>query len=249
MSDSVNRSSSTSKKVAPVTGRERAAASPPRSEDELLTRARALAGRTLASVSAELGAPAGFVGVFEGVHTKGKAGQLVERALGATGGSAATWDFPELRVELKTIPVDANGSPRESTYVCTVSLADAERAEWETSWARAKLSRVLWMPVVRGLEEHEAHLGEPLLWSPSAEQERILAGDFEEILGRIGASGIESVTAHVGRWLQLRPKAANGRVRTVVRGAEGDLVATVPRGFYLRTKFTGGILRDPAGLP
>jgi DNA mismatch repair protein MutH len=208
-------------------------------------------------VAAELGAE----NRFEGVHTKGKAGQLVERALGASGGSSATWDFPELRIELKTIPVDTRGSPRESTYVCTVSLADAERAEWATSWARAKLSRVLWVPVVRGraagegggraraAEERDAYLGEPLLWSPSAEQERILAGDFEEILGRIGAGGIEGVTAHAGRWLQLRPKAAHGRVRTVVRGAEGDLVATVPRGFYLRTQFTGGILRDPTALP
>jgi DNA mismatch repair protein MutH len=221
-------------------------------------RARALAGRSLASVAAELA----VAGRFEGVHTKGKAGQLVERALGATGGSAATWDFPELHIELKTIPVDTRGAPRESTYVCTVSLADAERAEWATSWARAKLSRVLWMPVVRArvprdgsqegtgpAEEREAVLGEPLLWSPTPEQERVLEGDFEEILGRIGAGGIEGVTAHAGRWLQLRPKAAHGRVRTVVRGADGDLVATVPRGFYLRTQFTGAILRDPAGLP
>jgi DNA mismatch repair protein MutH len=226
----------------------------PRSEGELLARAKALTGRSLASIAAELA----MQNRFEGVHTKGKAGQLVERALGATGGSSATWDFPELRIELKTIPVDASGSPRESTYVCTVSLADAERAEWATSWARAKLSRVLWVPVVRArgpgegagpAEEREAYLGEPILWSPTPEQERVLADDFDEILGRIGAGGIEGVTAHVGRWLQLRPKAAHGRVRTVVRGAEGDLVATVPRGFYLRTRFTGGILRDATALP
>lgn len=238
----MNRSSSTPKKVAP-----RGAIRPaPRSEGELLARAQALTGRTLSSLAAELGLP----GRFEGVHTKGKAGQLVEQALGATGGSSATWDFPELCIELKTIPVDHRGLPRESTYVCTVSLADAERAEWETSWARAKLSRVLWMPVVRGdAPRDEPHLGEPLLWSPTKEQESILAGDFEEILGRIGASGIESVTAHAGKWLQLRPKAAHGRVRTVVREAEGDLVATVPRGFYLRTRFTGGILRDPRAVP
>ncbi len=74
-------------------------------------------------------------------------GELLERVLGATGGSAATWDFPELAIELKTIPVDARGVPSESTFVCAVSLLDAERAEWETSWARAKLGRVLWVPV------------------------------------------------------------------------------------------------------
>ena len=156
---------------------------------------------------------------------KGKVGELVERALGASGGSTATWDFPALEVELKTIPIDVvRQVARESTFVCAVSLAEADRAEWATSWVRAKLSRVLWVPV----EFHAdgaRRIGEPRLWSPSPEQERILAADFEEILGRVGAGGIEGVTAHLGRWLQLRPKAAHGRVRTVVRAAEGELVA------------------------
>ena len=48
---------------------------------------------------------------------------------------------------------------------------------------------------------------------------------------------------------QLRPKAAHGRVRTTVAGAEGERIATVPRGFYLRARFTGAILADPAALP
>jgi DNA mismatch repair protein MutH len=184
-----------------------------------------------------------------GLHGKGKAGERVERALGATGGSSATWDFPELRIELKTIPVDGKtGTPRESTFVCAVFLADAERAEWESSWARAKLSRVLWVPIL--VDEDDARrIGPPRLWSPTAEQDRVLAGDFEEIMGRVGIGDIEGITARVGRWLQLRPKAAHGRVRTVVPGADGERVSTVPRGFYLRATFTGAILRDPAAMP
>jgi DNA mismatch repair protein MutH len=207
---------------------------PPRDEAELLSRARALRGMPVEA---------------PGVHRKGKVGELVERALGATGGSSATWDFPELGVELKTIPVDlARGVPRESTFVCAVSLTDADRAEWATSWVRAKLSRVLWVPVeVHG--DGTRRIGEARLWSPSEEQERVLAADFEEILGRVGLGDIEGVTARLGRWLQLRPKAAHGRVRTVVRAAEGELVATVPRGFYLRAKVTGAILRDGLALP
>jgi DNA mismatch repair protein MutH len=166
------------------------------------------------------------------VATKGKVGELLERVLGASGGSVATWDFPALAIELKTIPVDERGVPSESTFVCAVSLLDAERAEWESSWVRAKLSKVLWVPVVTG------------------ETRRIvLQGDFEEILGRVAASGIEDVTARVGRWLQLRPKAAHGRVRTRAPGGDEGDVATVPRGFYLRSRFTGAILRDPLALP
>lgn len=85
---------------------------PPRDEAELLARARALRGRPVEP---------------SGLHRKGKTGELVERALGAHGGSTATWDFPDLGVELKTIPVDARTAmPRESTFVCTVSLADAD---------------------------------------------------------------------------------------------------------------------------
>jgi DNA mismatch repair protein MutH len=215
---------------------------PPRDEAELLARARALRGAPVEELAGRLGASIGG----PAVRMKGKVGELLERALGATGGSAATWDFPELRVELKTIPVDARGVPRESTFVCTVSLLDADRAEWESSWVRAKLRRVLWVPVENA---QERKIGEARLWSPSNEQERVLAADFDEISGRVGMGDIEGVSAHLGRWLQLRPKAAHGRVRTMAPGVDGELVATVPRGFYLRARFTAAILADPRAVP
>jgi DNA mismatch repair protein MutH len=202
---------------------------PPHDETELLARAHALAGTKLRVEGA-------------GVRTKGKVGELVERALGATGGSAATWDFPELRIELKTIPVDVHGRPRESTYVCAVSLLDAERAEWRSSWVRAKLARVLWVPIEHAPGNVERTVREPRLWSPTPEQERVLAGDFEEIVGRIAIGDIEGVSARVGRFLQLRPKAAHGAIRTRAPAADGDVLSTVPRGFYLRALFTRTIL-------
>jgi DNA mismatch repair protein MutH len=216
---------------------------PPRSAEELLGRARALAGSTVQALALRTGVDLGE----DGVRTKGQVGALVERALGATGGPAATWDFPELGVELKTVPMGGGGIPRESTFVCTLSLGDAESAEWGSSWVRAKLSRVLWVPVHgAGVDRR---LGEPLLWAPTPAQERGLAADFEEIVGRIGAGGIESVGGRLGRWLQVRPKAADGASRTTAWGPEGEAVRTVPRGFYLRARFTAAILGDPGALP
>jgi DNA mismatch repair protein MutH len=217
---------------------------PPRDEAELVARANALSGWAIDAVASACGVR------IDGapVSTKGKVGELVERALGATGGSSATWDFPALRVELKTIPLDERGVPRESTFVCAVSLLDAERAEWESSWVRAKLARVLWVPIGLGADGSR-RIGEARLWSPSDEQEAILKDDFDEILGRIAAVGIEALSARVGRWLQLRPKAAHGRVRTRAPGGDGGFVETVPRGFYLRARFTGAILLDPDALP
>jgi DNA mismatch repair protein MutH len=47
----------------------------------------------------------------------------------------------------------------------------------------------------------------------------------------------------------VRPKARHGSARTVAFGGEGEAIATVPRGFYLRARFTGAILADAAAVP
>lgn len=220
---------------------------PPGSIEELLARASALSGRTLADVADELGV------VVQGdrVHTKGKFGNILEWALGAHGGTGKVHDFPDLGVELKSIPVDSSGRPKESTYVCTFSVADAEREEWAASWVRAKLACVLFVPLLIGKGEGpRARTVQPaVLWRPTAEQEAILRADFDDIVGLVGMGGIEELTAHEGRWLQVRPKARDGTKSAIAYGEDGDRIATVPRGFYLRPSFTDAILRDPTATP
>jgi DNA mismatch repair protein MutH len=210
---------------------------PPRDLDELMSRARALEGVALSKLMDVSGLA---------VRTKGKAGEAMERALGATG-VGASLDFPELGVELKTIPVEPDLKPRESTFVCAIQLVHADREEWADSWVKQKLSRVLWMPIVH--RDDERRVGRALLWTPTAEQACILQADFEEILGAIAIGGIEGVTAHMGRWMQLRPKAADSHARALALGPDDALIETVPRGFYLRARFTGAILRDPTATP
>jgi DNA mismatch repair protein MutH len=211
---------------------------PPRTTSELVSRARELSGVRIA----DLAAREAFSVDGDAVRTKGKVGELLERALGATG-SGAEMDFPDIGVEMKTVPLEG-GKPAESTFVCALSLMDTERAEWATSWVRKKLSCVLWVPV------HERErIGDAVLWSPTREQEDALKDDFDEIVGRIAIGGIEDLSAHVGRYLQLRPKAATGSVRTAAPGRDGELVSTVPRGFYLRAKFVSALLHDVRALP
>lgn len=205
----------------------------PASRNELLAHARALEGRTIVDLARETGFALGELGL----HGKGKIGGLLERVLGATAGSAADLDFPELEVELKSVPVDASGKPRESTYVCTLQLMDADRAEWTSSWVRRKLSRVLFVPVI-----DTDRVGHSVLFEPTPEEDALLKSDFDEIVGAIGAGGIEGLTAHVGENLQLRPKAAHGDVRTASIGPDEGMIATVPRGFYLRPRFVHAIL-------
>jgi DNA mismatch repair protein MutH len=221
--------------------------SPPRDEQELSARAAALAGLRLGELAETLGFRLGG----DAKQTKGTQGTLVERLLGAGGRSGATHDFPALSIELKTLPVTPEGRPRESTFVCSFSLATADRAEWASSWARAKLGCVLWVPIVTpaGAPMAERRVGTPLLWRPTAAQEQVLAADFDEILGLIGAGHVEALTARTGRFLQARPKAAHSRVRTRAFGPDDELMEALPRGLYLRAFFTGALLRDPAALP
>jgi DNA mismatch repair protein MutH len=183
--------------------------------------------------------------VPETLHrAKGWVGTLVEKALGASAGSRAVPDFPELGIELKTLPVDQQGRPQESTFVCTIELSRIPEIEWGDSRVRRKLDRVLWFPVLAEaqLSIGERRLGEPLLWSPDVEEEASLRFDWEELAGNIACAGTESVTAHLGRFLQVRPKARDSRVLRRVSDAEGAPYIANPRGFYLRASFTKGLL-------
>lgn len=221
--------------------------SAPQSEQALMDRAQALAGRRLGDLATALGesVPADLK------HQKGWVGELLERTLGASAQSRAQPDFQAIGVELKTLPLDARGLPRESTYVCTVPLEQACSERWEQAWVRQKLQRVLWFPVeadaARALAERR--LGSPLLWSPSPEQEWQLRKDWEEIMERICLGALEQLSAHQGDCLQVRPKAANARVLTPAIGPDGRAVLTNPRGFYLRSSFTAAILRAHFILP
>ncbi len=222
-------------------------ASPPESEAQLLRRAEALAGRSLAAVAAELNEAV----PVRLLHAKGWVGCLLERALGATATSRSAPDFEALGVELKSLPVDRRGQPLETTFVCTINLLDVGATEWGASRVLRKLRRVLWIPVLaeRAIPVGERIIGSPLLWSPSAYEEQQLRWDWEELSGLIGRGELDTVTGHLGEVLQVRPKARNARSRRRACDAEGRVVEVLPRGFYLRPSFTARILRERLALP
>jgi DNA mismatch repair protein MutH len=166
---------------------------PPRDEAELFARARDLAGLSLG----DLATRHGRVAPEDLRRKKGFVGELVERVLGGTRGPRPGPDFPELGIELKTLPVDAEGRPVESTFVCTLSLRDVGDLEWADSPVRKKLARVLFVPVEgeRSRRVAERRVGSPLIWSPSARDEADLKFDWDELSGRVGRGGRVSVRA------------------------------------------------------
>lgn len=214
---------------------------PPQSETELIQRARSLMGQRLGDLAQQ----AGWQTPERLTQAKGWAGQLIEYHLGATAGSQQTQDFPELGVELKTLPIDDLGTPLETTYVCIVPLLHLNNLSWPQSNVYNKLQRVLWVLIDgrRQVPPAQRVVGPSLLWSPSAEHNATLAADWNESTEAIVCGHVQQLTARMGTYLQIRPKAAHGGVTTPAVGPDGQWIQTRPRGYYLKKEFTRDIAR------
>ncbi|MDU0353966.1 DNA mismatch repair endonuclease MutH [Paraglaciecola aquimarina] len=218
----------------------------PKSTAQLMSRAETLAGLTLGELADinKIKVPVNFK------REKGWTGQLLERCLGATAGSKSEQDFAKLGIELKTIPIDENCFPLETTYVCYAPLLDVAGIEWRSSNVRNKIQQVLWVPIDgrREIPPRDRRIATPFLWTPSSEQDHQLRMDWEELMEMISLGNIENITAKHGQYLQIRPKAADGSALTDAIGKNGQKIQTRPRGFYLRKEFTSQLLADYFGL-
>jgi DNA mismatch repair protein MutH len=217
---------------------------PPVTLRELVVRAEALEGHSVAQVARALQMPL----PAEPARAKGFVGTLLEHALGADPEAADGPDFPQLGVELKSIPLGSCGRPAESTFVCSIRMADAALESWESSRLRRRLARVLFVPIeaarVRPLAARR--FGRALLWVPPPADEALLRADWEDLMGAIGAGRAGTLTAREGCALQVRPKASTSSVRRLAPGPDGPQ-RSLPLGFYLRAKFTARVLAESRG--
>lgn len=216
--------------------------SPPKSEIELLKNAERITGKTLGQL-------AGLVGVTapdNQKRAKGWSGEIVETLLGASASSLPEPDFQLIGVELKTIPINHKGRPKESTYVTTVPLTNLGKLSWENSNVKLKLSRVLWVPIESdpSIPLAKRRVGDAILWSPSEQQENDLRTDWEELMDMIRLGELDRINSRLGKVLQIRPKAANARSLVQSINESGEPGWSLPRGFYLRSSFTHSILSN-----
>ncbi|WP_439259427.1 DNA mismatch repair endonuclease MutH [Lonepinella sp. BR2930] len=214
----------------------------PQTEQELLQRANAIAGLTFAELAEELG----IIVPPDLKRDKGWVGQLIETALGAKAGSKPEQDFVHLGIELKTIPINSNGYPLETTFVSLAPLVQNSGVDWQHSHVKHKLSKVLWIPVQgeRQIPLAERYIGSPILWQPNSQQEQQLRRDWEELMDYIVLGKVAQINGTLGDVLQLRPKGANSRAITKGIGKNGEMIDTLPLGFYLRKEFTAEILQN-----
>lgn len=206
----------------------------------MLRNAEALTGKSLAQVAKTLGI---FVPENQ-KRAKGWSGELLEKALGATAASLPEPDFQQIGIELKTIPINKNGYPKESTYLCMVALLGLTGKQWQDSLAYKKLQRVLWVPIEAdpSIILARRRIGHPFIWSPDPKQELLLRDDWEEFMDLISLGKLDQISSRHGKVLQIRPKGANSKALVRSFKENGETGLTLPRGFYLRATFTNELL-------
>lgn len=212
----------------------------PHNEEELLQLCQSIAGLSFLQLSKLLGKPI----PEQQNQRKGWAGLSIELALGAQSASLPQPDFYHLGIELKTIPVNQFGYPIESTFITSIPLLNQHMGSWETSVCFAKLKRILWFPVEgdQAIPFAQRRLGTAFLWSPSQHDMEILANDWQHLTFLVYSGRLHEIHAGLGRYLQIRPKAAHGGSLCYGYDEEGNRILTLPRGFYLRRALTKKIV-------
>jgi DNA mismatch repair protein MutH len=213
---------------------------PPQTEIELIERCNCIAGLSFAQLSMHLGLPI----PIQPNQRKGWVGHAIELALGTDAQNKPSPDFQILGIELKTIPLSKQGTPTESTFITSIPLLTIHQQQWPTSQCYAKLKRILWVPLEgeRDIPYPQRRIGHGFLWSPNKEEEAILEADWNYLTLQISTGYLETLDAKYGEYLQIRPKAANGKSLCFGFDQNGNKIKTLPRGFYLRSRFTAQIV-------
>jgi DNA mismatch repair protein MutH len=178
-------------------------------------------------------------------HAKGWIGQAIEKYLGATAGCLPIPDFPDLNLELKTLPLHQNAKVSESTYVTTLPLLGDFSLIWEQSSCFQKLQQVLWILIEgdKAIPYHQRRIIKGILWQPDALQNEILKRDWETITEMVIQGQVEEIHGGIGEYLHIRPKAADSSMTTQSMNQQGQVIQTLPRGFYLRTQLTNQFIQ------
>lgn len=212
----------------------------PKTIETLMQRVNALAGQRFEALAEAIDWP-----VPNNLrHAKGWVGELLEYHLGTTAANTSAPDFTHLGIELKTLPLDARGLPKESTFVSTLALQSLSQCTWESSRVYKKMQHVLWIPIEAAptISLPQRRVGQGFLWRPSSAQAESLRTDWEELTEMICLGQIEQISSRMGDCLQIRPKGANNQALVKAVGPDGAPMMTLPRGFYLRPSFTREIL-------
>lgn len=214
----------------------------PETFEELINSLNSIVGKSVSELARSAGIPL----PISTTHGKGFTGELLEILLGASAENRPIPDFPKLGLELKTLPVDSNLVPLESTFLCHAPLTGIRHLTFENSTLYSKIKRVLFVVVTaqRDMDFEDRIIAGYFFFTPDKFQYSQIKRDYNELYEMIKTGNVEKISARIGQIIQLRPKCANGRALTDCIGPDGEFIKTRPRGFYMRRNFTKSLIEE-----
>jgi DNA mismatch repair protein MutH len=175
---------------------------------------------------------------------KSFAGDMAEAMLGIARNSLPDPDLESIGAEVKSIPLRADGGPRENTKITSLTLQlVADESDFFTSHLYRKLRTILFLPIQKNdnSRPHEWYLRPPFLWLPSTDQLDVIRKEHARYIEAIEQQRWELLSLRQGRYLGVNTsgKLTQGMAREDKRYA-----------WWLKKELTAVILRenlDPFG--
>ncbi|XBC39762.1 MAG: DNA mismatch repair endonuclease MutH [Buchnera aphidicola (Chaetogeoica yunlongensis)] len=183
------------------------------------------------------------------VYNKGFIGKLLEYILGVSSKvrNKKCIDFPNLEIELKSIPVSKFNIPLESTFICNAPLMDnGIEYTWKNSYIYNKVKKILWIPIYGSLKTSFFNkvIGKAFIWTMKKSQLSVLEEDWNFFMDLISVGKINKISSRDGQFLQVKKKCKNNFYVSKYIDHRGQLKKINPRAFYLKKTFTQKILKN-----
>jgi DNA mismatch repair endonuclease MutH len=208
-------------------------------EFAVLQRLESLRGKTIAKLAGRLDVPIS--------RAKSGIALLVRRALGVQNDRARIREFEQFGIEIKTAPVSPAGKPFESMSFPRFDHMEIGEDEWFDSDLRARLERLLIVPVIRDSRDQdkaEHRIGRAFFWSPSADELDAIQIEWELFRDAIKAGRADRLpSARETKFIHVRPKGRDGRDTEPAPG--GHVV--VKKCFWLNASYVEQIIASTGG--
>lgn len=177
-------------------------------------------------------------------HGKGIAGQLIEEyGFGIKPNQDPNPDFTAAGIELKTIPLTKRTlglAVKERTKICSIDYVELLKQKWETSHAKRKLEKVLFIYYLYEAENvMQSVIKQSDLWCLSSSADApIIQDDWTLVWRMVEAGRAHEISESMGRILGAAT-SGQGRGRDLVRQPIQTIQAAAPRrAFALKPCFT-----------
>ena len=213
----------------------------PKSKNELLKKALGLSGKKITFLHDM------FRNKFdiECKCSKGYFGKLVELYLGASASNLPIPDFPNLNIELKTLPLNKKMQVNHHIKVCATSIfPNSKNTTWEKSILKLKLSRILWIPFEsdKSISFKKRRIGHAFI-SNLNKYEDLFKQDYENITNLMLYGKIEKISASTGKYLILKSTSSNKNLLKYY-DIDGKLIFSKLKAFYLKKQFIDNVIHE-----